>query len=54
MLPRSHMSAARCVVLLPGAAQASSTAQPGRGASACAGMHDALLCRMSAPEATSG
>ncbi len=35
---------ARWVVLLPGAAQASSTSQPGWGANACAGMHDALLC----------
>ena len=35
---------ATCVVLLPGAAQASSTCQPGCAANACAGRQLALLC----------
>ena len=34
------------VVLLPGAAQASRTSQPGSGLSACAGMQDDLLCML--------
>ncbi len=44
MEPRLDISAARCVVLLPGAAQASTTVDPDCGASAWAGMHEALLC----------
>ena len=54
MLPLLPISAARWVVLLPGAAQASTTAHPGCGRSAWAGMQEALLCSTSAPEATSG
>ena len=38
------------VVLLPGAAHASSTCQPGWGAKACAGRQLALLCRQSMTE----
>lgn len=37
------MIAARWVVLLPGAAQQSTTVQPGAGDSAWAGMQEALL-----------
>lgn len=54
MLPWFAMSAARWVVLLPGAAQASTSAHPGCGASAWAGMQEALLCSTSTPLSTSG
>lgn len=46
-LPRPRMSAARWVVLFPGAAHASTTVQPGCGDRTVAGMHDARPC---APE----
>ena len=39
-LPIPRMSAATCVVLFPGAAHASTTRHPGRGASAWAAMHE--------------
>ena len=41
-----------CVVLLPGAAQQSSTISPARGASAAGARHEALSCRMIAPSLT--
>ena len=41
--PLLRMIAARWVVLLPGAAQQSTTVQPGAGDSAWAGMQEALL-----------
>lgn len=52
--PPTFISAARWVVLLPGAAQQSTTTQPGCGASACAGMQLDLLCSTSLPSATIG
>mmetsp|Transcript_3769 Transcript_3769/g.15229 ORF Transcript_3769/g.15229 Transcript_3769/m.15229 type:complete len:416 (-) Transcript_3769:428-1675(-) len=48
----SARSAARCVVLLPGAAQPSTTVQPARGARARAGRQLARLCCTSVPSAT--
>eukprot|EP00965_Chrysotila_dentata_P013204 435866-Pleurochrysis_carterae.AAC.2 len=45
--------AASCVVLLPGAAQASMTCAASGGASASAGKHEARSCRISAPSVTS-
>ena len=49
--PSSPMSAARCVVLPPGAAQRSSTRSPGRGSSSGATSCDARDCGVNAPAA---
>lgn len=43
-LPLFPIKAAKCIVLFPGAAQASMTVQEGLGFSACAGMQLAFPC----------
>ena len=53
MVPVRPTMLASCVVLLPGAAQASTTHAPGGGASASAGRHEQRSCKMSLPVSTS-
>eukprot|EP00963_Diacronema_lutheri_P002438 scaffold160_cov333-Pavlova_lutheri.AAC.6 len=54
IIPVPFMMEAKCVVLFPGAAQASITWAPGGGESACAGMQLDHPCRRSLLSTTMG